>query len=942
MFNRNSFKNSQNPLPSLFEALLAFILLTLSFATIFPDLFFLRLSPMGGSPATIKDPSVSWAAFMPAFREFRYELFEHGNILWSNIRSLGLPMLGNGVQGAPLFPLNLALIWLPDSLYWSVMPITRVILIGLGAYLLCRRIFGLSLIASLCFALLAGFNVNVMRWINHPWQNGLLAGIWYTYFCCTLFIYAKAKRSILFLHWLGLIIAVFGMITNGFPEASALAAILAAMLFIAFILSNWLLIKPNWLISFGLIVVGHVVGLSLSAVQIFALLEFIDVGQALELREGFIGGTYKPDEYIPFLLGQFSIFWAVPEALKYLNFTIGLFGTFFLIRGLCLWLKVSKKPWIGIACLLMMALYIVKSFGLSSAVEWVFAHTPVLAQSHFPLYFSPLFYFGAAYFVALGIESYISAYKTPLNSRILDFGISCAAGLIVLLLCILNIKQFMQMPWFGLIEFLFTEELRHFLFFLVGVTLIVGLQFLCLFSISKKYKLSHQITSPACLSLILIVCFLSEISVTQFDRHERLDHWSLGLSNDLNSTFDDVVNNAPVTRHELRSNDRNGDFAGYGIGLVDNGVSAILPPDQRKIRTGMFEASFAGYFPIDLTRRNWSWESMSSNLVAVSTTPKLNIDWSERHSEPEIGARVLDWQQSVTIARTQPFYLQGKVEGFFETVPNVIPWIHLQGKEHDFWVEGNIRGYEYLEKVGDRQKVVASWRLRIPDEWLLEDEYQMMVRLGKQNREGFADTRPSTLILTPLQENIDKSTRYPDLFNAELVGVSPEQDLHFYFNPDALPRAYIASECESSKTLEETLEFLRASDAVLKGKITVASTNNSTLNCKDYSGDFRRIAIDEDVGSRLDLETISGPALIAINNYHYPGWQAHDELSWESFDILKANGIFRAVYLPEERDYQLQLSYQPDWLKIVYLLLILAMILILSIWWFLGKAQRQN
>jgi hypothetical protein len=66
---------------------------------------------------------------MPAFREWRYELLNHGNILWSNLRAFGQPMLGNGVQGAPLFPLNLLLIGLPDSLYWSLMPLLRLVLI---------------------------------------------------------------------------------------------------------------------------------------------------------------------------------------------------------------------------------------------------------------------------------------------------------------------------------------------------------------------------------------------------------------------------------------------------------------------------------------------------------------------------------------------------------------------------------------------------------------------------------------------------------------------------------------------------------------------------------------------------------------------------------------------------------------------------------------------
>ena len=133
-----------------------------------PDLVLMRATPMMGDGMTLKDPNVSWGAFMPALREFRYELLNHGNVLWSNLRATGQPLLGNTVQAAPLFPLNLALIWLPDTSYWSVMPLLRLGLIALVCFLLARRIFGLSISASLAFALVAGFNLNVIRWVNHP------------------------------------------------------------------------------------------------------------------------------------------------------------------------------------------------------------------------------------------------------------------------------------------------------------------------------------------------------------------------------------------------------------------------------------------------------------------------------------------------------------------------------------------------------------------------------------------------------------------------------------------------------------------------------------------------------------------------------------------------------------------------------------------------------
>jgi len=44
-----------------------------------------------------------------------------------------------------------------------------------------------------------------------------------------------------------------------------------------------------------------------------------------------------------------------------------------------------------------MAVFIAKTFKASMLIEDIFAAIPVLAQSHFHVYFSPLFFFGFAY-----------------------------------------------------------------------------------------------------------------------------------------------------------------------------------------------------------------------------------------------------------------------------------------------------------------------------------------------------------------------------------------------------------------------------------------------------------------------------------------------------------------------------------------------------------------
>ncbi|NNC98731.1 MAG: hypothetical protein HKN85_00980, partial [Gammaproteobacteria bacterium] len=323
--NKNKWFALPNGCPPLYESLIAAGFFLLCFAILLPELFFLIRSPMGGDGATLKDPAVSFAVFMPAFREFRSELLEHGNILWSNLRGMGLPILGNGVQGAPLFPLNLALLWLPDHIYWSVMPIARIVLIALGAYLLARRVFGLSMVAGVVFAILIGFNVNIVRWINHPWLNGVLAGVWYLYFSCTVFALATARRSQVGLHCLGLVVGVFAMITCGFPEASAVAAIFAAFSFIGFTLAGWRVFRKDFGKRLALLTLCHLIGFCLSAVQVFALVEFVDLGAIEDLREGYIKANFRPDQALPFGLAQFTHFWMSGLQQSYLNFYVGLF-----------------------------------------------------------------------------------------------------------------------------------------------------------------------------------------------------------------------------------------------------------------------------------------------------------------------------------------------------------------------------------------------------------------------------------------------------------------------------------------------------------------------------------------------------------------------------------------------------------------------------------------
>ncbi|MCH2190428.1 MAG: hypothetical protein MK188_05870 [Gammaproteobacteria bacterium] len=99
---------------------------------------------------------------------------------------------------------------------------------------------------------------------------------------------------------------------------------------------------------------------------------------------------------------------------------------------------------------------------------------------------------------------------------------------------------------------------------------------------------------------------------------------------------------------------------------------------------------------------------------------------------------------------------------------------------------------------------------------------------------------------------------------------------------------------------------------VLRGKIGINSGNS--IPCESYQQTFKRVAIIEDNGSSMSFEDITGPALLFVNDSYYPGWQAQDAISKEPLDIERANVAMRAVYLPEQKTYQVQMNYQPSWM----------------------------
>lgn len=325
------------------KGIIPFLLSAALFYALFPGLVGFKLSPMFVTSWFLSDPVVSYLNFIPSIDVIRYELFENHNFLWSNLRGMGLPLLGNEIQAGPLFPLTLALIWLPDDVFWNVFVFLRVVLTGMGTYLVARDFLKLRPMAALFFTFSFAYAFYVMRWMNHPWQNGYLAGIWYLYF-----LVAVARQSMerfagkRFFFLLGLIVAIYSMVTCGFPETAAFWGIVVVLVYAPFI--GTLLVKKQLKVSAFLldVVIAHMIGFALASYQIFAIIELLQTRTGSRTAVGL--SQFPLEQLLSFFsLSLSNITASEPVVFSRSQTSLGLVPGVLFFFGIFHWLKNIKR-----------------------------------------------------------------------------------------------------------------------------------------------------------------------------------------------------------------------------------------------------------------------------------------------------------------------------------------------------------------------------------------------------------------------------------------------------------------------------------------------------------------------------------------------------------------------------------------------------------------------
>ena len=398
-------------------------------------------------------------------------------------------------------------------------------------------------------------------------------------------------------------------------------------------------------------------------------------------------------------------------------------------------------------------------------------------------------------------------------------------------------------------------------------------------------------------------------------------------------TLSQALKNSPVPLHELRGRDINGEFAGLGLATIDNGASAILPVEFRALRLSLFNTSYGGYLGLSGPLSDWSYGAMSSNIHSVHATTVSRPNWQEHKHELSINTQVLNWNSN-KIPLSNPFFMQGAVEGFFESPANTEIWLNFIGKKESFWIKTNIGSRQSLGITNKRYKYITKWRIRVLADWISEDKYDIVVRQVNAINREYHDVENLTLTF---------DRQHPASIAGQkkiLLASTEDKSRSFLFDTTALPRAYIAKGCQPSNSQKHEVSFYRTNDDVMKGQVVFPyDAPSQIVPCGTYENTFARLPITQDDRTELFFDTVQGPALVILNDSYYPGWKAFDTANVAKLEmkIERANTNARSVYLPESRTYKLSMVYQPAWLTWVYVLTGLGILMTLGLWWLIWR-----
>lgn len=577
----------QLPLPK------AFILVVAIAFLLYPGIFLFFNSPMIAKSWTLQDMGAGLWAFVPGRSVARYELLDNLGVLWSGLRHLGAPILGNDVQAAPLFPLTLALTWLPDPYFWNAFVAVRLVLMWFGAFLLATTVLKLERLPAFVFMVCFVGTVEVARWVNHSWQNGLTAGIWLLYFVGQAFVLSAlpwGRRR--FFNAIALAFCTYALLTCGFPEATLLAVLLGMLVFapilIAFFLEKHAANAPaNLFLDLAL---GGLTGMMLASPQLFALLENISL-EAPGFRDGL--GLAQFRSFSQFLtmvtrFGEAAPAGQVIQILGLIPMTLALVWVIALLMQ-------RRADLIDAIAALAISFYMLKAYPVWPAFNRAIALLPIFSTSWFFIYFTPIGLFGFAILAARG-TGFIFAAESGSRKAMLALG-----GSLVIVAAL---------AWAGSTRAP-SIDARYF-----APILLVFALFLCCAGLAIFNRRS---SSLLILCGVGVVCALLQEQAlsrpNQFVAYHSRDYDAYANDARLGRAMRAALAEKGIPVADVREASREGKYVSAGIATIDNGATAILTQRAQLFRTGLFDTDWNGYLWLKAERRKDAYRIAGRNIV---------------------------------------------------------------------------------------------------------------------------------------------------------------------------------------------------------------------------------------------------------------------------------------------------------------------------------------
>ncbi len=882
------------------------------------DLWTLVSTPMSGP---LQDPAVSHWTFVPGIKTVQYEVFHHFNLLWSNLRGLGMPILVNDVQAAPLYPLTALLIWLPGEYFWNVFVLARWIVFASGAFLLASRCFRFNLVGSSIFVLTFVFALFHARWINHAFLNGMAAGVWYLYFTLTTLDtsrYKRALRNRIGLLW-GLTISTYSVVTCGFPEA-AITIALATVLIVPFALFHSMrshkIFPAQALINIAL---GNLLGFAIGIPQILALVEMIGLSSS-EFRASLALHQFDVG-LIDFLLGKVSILGGRPPGPNIHAF--GLIPVFLFFYGLRYSIVFRRKKTWGCAALTACGLfYLLKNFPVFGEyftpidmLHRLVSSIPLVEQTWLTGYSFPLLLLFFSFFAGHGahaLAEQTSGASPP--SRTKENMWVVVLMLLIIIVVNLASENLSNSSYVDILVEHSTAK-RIGLLFVVFCLALVIVQF----RTKKAVKLKSWI-------IIVGLTVLEYMVILPNDFLTRTHYWQQHDYSQHSLQVDTMMQRSGIGKHDYRfmdyGNEHIGFFVRAGYSTFRNGAAALYTRRQQTYRNSVLGAAWNGFFPIlDVPDQN-GWARSSAALQVSSDSAVTMMGWKTLHSDSasRLAGIRLEKHDSLKLDRVGCGVSALGPDGMTDNVFTLDLDLNTYPETY--------RAIKHIDLV--RQNPFGVYRTS-------DQNFILGVSRNKgtpllSDAEGFVDIPITTdnirLWLFACEDGYDQtSSEYTiqisldRMLNFEKLGplwpsetTETAQENLLFFDPSALPRAHIPLDCSTSKDEAESLRKITDRGFTIGQAVIEQLAGPSVAVCEKHQSAVQPVGITSDRGRSITLEPVLGPTVLILNDNYYPGWQALDTYSGRDIAIYPANLTFRAMVLPEEKEYQLELRYWPPWL----------------------------